>query len=140
MDGTYRIQGVPSGTYKIIAEADGYVREYYDNSTFNPDLVTVTAPDEVANINFSLGHGGTITGRVIDQDTDQPLAFMSVNVNLNVSIYYPLNACTDDQGYYTITGVPLDVDFRVSSGSRLNTSGEYPNMLKLSAISGTPIK
>ena len=55
-DGSYRIEGLPSGNYIVQVTVSGYVSEYYDNVT-DPELATeviVSAPDDTPSINFIL--------------------------------------------------------------------------------------
>ncbi len=70
---------LPTGTYKVRAypSATGlnYFDEFYDKkySMNIADPVSVTAPDDTLNINFSLEMAGTISGTVIDADTLEPV-------------------------------------------------------------------
>jgi len=79
--GQYICQGLETGDYYV--EADGYVnnqriyvRKYYDNvsdqSSATP--VTVTAPDTITGIDFTLEQGGAISGTVYESDGTTPIA------------------------------------------------------------------
>ena len=80
VDGTYTIDSLPSGDYRVAAEKDSYVREFwqetpvYESST----QVTVSAPNDTGGIDFTLELGGSISGVVTAQDTGQPLANVDV--------------------------------------------------------------
>jgi len=64
-DGNYIITGLPSGVYKIYAEADGFAREYYENASEDTAApLSVGFTDKIANINFNLEPGPTITSVV----------------------------------------------------------------------------
>lgn len=65
--GDYRMIGIRSGNWKIIAYGDtSYAFEWYDNkNTWNDaDNVLVTTPDTVSGKNFTLEVGGSISGHV----------------------------------------------------------------------------
>jgi hypothetical protein len=65
--GDYRIDGLATGYYKILAYGDSiYADEYFNNKTlwYNADSVLVTAADSVSGKNFSLDVGGSISGYV----------------------------------------------------------------------------
>ncbi len=47
-DGTYTIENLLPGDYRVMANAGGYTRQTY------PELVVVTAGQNTPNINFSL--------------------------------------------------------------------------------------
>jgi putative ABC transport system substrate-binding protein len=56
-DGSYTITGLATGSYYVYAIASGYLTEYYDNVYDQAEAtpVSVTAPNNTANINFALG-------------------------------------------------------------------------------------
>ncbi|HEX7401715.1 MAG TPA: carboxypeptidase regulatory-like domain-containing protein [candidate division Zixibacteria bacterium] len=65
--GNYRLTGLKTGYYKILAEGDSvYAWEYYNGkpSWGSADSVLVTAADSVTGKNFTLDIGGMITGYV----------------------------------------------------------------------------
>ena len=65
--GDYRMIGIRSGNWKIIACGDAtYAFEWYDNkNTWNDaDNILVTTPDTVSGKNFTLEVGGSISGHV----------------------------------------------------------------------------
>jgi len=55
-DGSYRIEGLPSGDYLVQVTVSGYFSEYFNNVTDPADatLVTVQSPEDTPNINFNL--------------------------------------------------------------------------------------
>ncbi len=68
-DGTYTIPGLAPGSYLVLARADGYSSEYYDNVTDigSATPVTVTTID-TPGINFTLTPGGFISGSVVSDN------------------------------------------------------------------------
>jgi hypothetical protein len=98
--GTYLVRAWPSWSNGLLPYAD----EFY-NETYNHDLaasVTVSPGQTIANVNFSLAPGGSISGTVKDQVTALPLAYLSVQAvqgNLGVG------ALTAQNGNYTIYGL-----------------------------------
>ena len=69
--GDYRMIGIRSGNWKIIAYGDTtYAFEWYDNkNTWNDaDNILVTTPDTVSGKNFTLEVGGSISGHVYNTE------------------------------------------------------------------------
>jgi len=80
--GNYTITGLPPGEYLVGARASGtpYVGEFYDGAR-SPDEatpVTVNEAGETTGIDFTLDRGGSITGQVVAEDTDAPLAGVAI--------------------------------------------------------------
>ena len=71
-DGTYTIFGLEPGQYivSVDAAAHGLAGEFYNNTLdwTAATLVTVISGADAPNIDFSLGGGGTITGKVTQAD------------------------------------------------------------------------
>ncbi len=74
--GAYAIENLPSGTYAVFAEAEGYKGEYYDNaqSLLEAKLIQVAAPQMVADVHFSLAPASAIAGQVYDAVTKAAVA------------------------------------------------------------------
>ena len=55
-DGSYTIEGLPSGNYKVQATVSDHVAEYYDNAPDEASAteVRVNAPDDTPGIDFLL--------------------------------------------------------------------------------------
>jgi len=110
--GVYAIK-VPQGSWTVSATMPGYLVEYYDNVS-SPNLATKLVTDSanktIAGIDFSLGHGGSISGRVTESATGNPIAQANVNVSVHQgngpSILPIFGALTDHNGEYTIAGLP----------------------------------
>ncbi len=102
-DGAYSLPHLAPGSYKVSAEADGRISEYYAN-VYDPLAatgVTVTDLTATPNINFELGPGGSIAGFVRD-GSGSPIEGASVHA-------WQEHSWGDDQtaadGSYTITGL-----------------------------------
>jgi hypothetical protein len=65
-DGTYVIEGLPPGHYRVYASPAGYLQSWYSNRTSDAtaDRVALEAGQTVSNIDFTLDGGGTIAGVV----------------------------------------------------------------------------
>ena len=108
--GNYTLSGLPAGQYGVSVSASGYATEYYDNvfSFRDANPVTVTATQNTPNINFSLELGGTISGRITDNVTGQPLINVSVDAErIDIPIIPCWGASSNQSGYYTISGLPF---------------------------------
>jgi protocatechuate 3,4-dioxygenase beta subunit len=108
-DGTYRLEGLKTGNYFVQVWAESYISEFYDDAR-TPDqatLVAVNEPNETTSIDFVLGVGGAITGKVTDK-AGNPFAGAIVQSHYagTDSIYKGFGmALTDKDGTYKITGL-----------------------------------
>ncbi len=77
--GDYRISGLKSGSYKVLAEADSYPRQFYSSQGSTPywaaaQNVAVTQGQEIPGINIALQQGtSSFSGTVVDRATGAPL-------------------------------------------------------------------
>ncbi|MBN1996439.1 carboxypeptidase regulatory-like domain-containing protein [candidate division KSB1 bacterium] len=119
-DGRYRFDGLKSGVCYVRAVAEGYIEQYYDHSELfeDADAIEIVEPDSAENINFELQVGGSISGRIVDQEghpvPDVHLYAMQFGFD---SLYVvdpdmkPVfigeygKAISDKDGYYTMTGL-----------------------------------
>ncbi len=77
-DGSYMIKGIPpcSATVRIARDSvNWYAGEYYDSkyTCGTAALVVVSEGKSIPNINFTLDEGGSIIGRVFDEETGEPV-------------------------------------------------------------------
>jgi 5-hydroxyisourate hydrolase-like protein (transthyretin family) len=108
--GSYEFAALNPGTYKVFADPylsdhKEYMPTWYPDEQFmsDADLVTVTADQITPNIDFSLELYGSITGRVTDEATGDPIAGMSVGAfNTTGNQYGILNRTTNANGEYTL--------------------------------------
>ncbi|NIA28285.1 MAG: T9SS type A sorting domain-containing protein [Actinobacteria bacterium] len=114
-NGNYQISGLPGGTYFLLAYANGYIPEIYDNATslFSAKPVAVAPNAEVTGIDFALNKGGTISGHIADEDGGG-IAGVKVTAMSNdsdfgngMSFLAPILqiAVTDADGNYKIKGL-----------------------------------
>ncbi len=111
--GQYTSIEVPDGDYVVLTAGNlqGDVREFYDNVPFfesiGPgDTVTVDGTD-VGGIDFALQAGFTVTGTVVDQATNAPLAGIQVCLFRGDGTQTFVCSGTDDFGTYMTPGVPV---------------------------------
>ncbi|MDM7926446.1 MAG: carboxypeptidase-like regulatory domain-containing protein [bacterium] len=138
--GGFVIGGLKSGDYTISAGADGFVEEFYDNATLweLAAHVTVTEPDTVSGLVIRLTEGGTVSGRVTDNDGG-PLADAWIQVYSDASgdsvwmdstrtpaRKFDAGASTEADGSYRITGIPEGEYFVTATSWR---GGWFQNQL-----------
>jgi protocatechuate 3,4-dioxygenase beta subunit len=122
-DGSYVIAGLPPADYVVRAQAKDFLPEYYDDVTDMSAATQVTVANQaVTGIDFSLSQGGSISGRITDEDTGDPLAHAVVFVR-STAHRFERGARTDASGDYTVHGLPSG-DYTVFSAAR-GYLGEY---------------
>lgn len=109
-DGSYKVNGLPTGDYKVRSFKDGFAREYYDNVVFSLEatIIHVTASEEITGIDFTLTEGGAISGYVYDQRDGSPIE--QAHVWVRPSKYFfddGFDAFTDSNGIYIADGLSL---------------------------------
>jgi hypothetical protein len=106
--GDYRIAGLQSRYYKILAYGDTiYAPKYYDNDTSwsSADSVLVTVSDSVIGKNFNLEVGGSISGHVYG-DGAAPLSGATVTAFGHFDVYHVTKSkTTPADGSYKIGGL-----------------------------------
>jgi len=131
-DGTYTIDGLAPGIYKVsvsVQYAPGLVAEYYPNQRLydSAESIVVRASENVPGIDFDLEQEATIIGRLVDQDSGDP-----INVDYAYAYAYDLDlnyrgyGIVVPDGTFTIYGVePGDyyVRFRVPGYGRVFYDG-----------------
>ena len=115
-DGTYTINGLASGEYRLQAGApqDGLTYQFYDAETSWDDAerVSVTSGATTANIDFNLGTGGSISGTVTEGDGTTPVVDAWVWAESYECCSGGNGTSTDSNGAYTIEGLGAG-DYRV---------------------------
>lgn len=103
---TYSVCVPVNKTYRVGFQADSYLIEWYDNVYDMASATTViVGTSDVAGIDASLGQT-TISGRVTDQRTGDPL-FASVSVvNADTGVGYDNEGTDPATGIYTLTVPP----------------------------------
>jgi flagellar hook assembly protein FlgD len=108
-DGNYKIENLPGGNYIVTADAEEYLREFWDNSPTLEGATAVEVPEAGAkeNINFTLEKGGAISGTVFAAaETPTPLPGAIVQVWQKGSNAAIARTKTQRDGTYRIGGLP----------------------------------
>lgn len=103
-EGHYTISGLPTGQYAVRVQAAGYVIQYYQVTHHQNEAVplSVTASDDISNINFNLETGGSISGCVTDGATSQPIANLYIYATDYETNEWMAGTNTDDYGNYSL--------------------------------------
>ena len=100
--GNYSITKLPAGNYTIAVLRRAFVVE----AERAAKSLLISEGENVENMDFVLGRGGVITGRVTDSE-GEPLIEESVGLlSTDNSTIYTLSVQTDDRGVYRFFGVP----------------------------------
>ena len=111
--GEYTIHGLaPASDYRVDIWAEGYTYQVYNNQTDweKADFVNLSQVD-AESINFYLSAGKTISGRVVDDNSDG-VSGVWVNAH-SENNGFGRGEPTDTDGYYTISGLVDADDYRV---------------------------
>lgn len=117
-DGTYKMVGVPPGTYKIIVSHADYGETFVENVTV-VDLSPTT-------VNLQLNkrpQTGALEGRILDVNTSNPVGGATVEVSGTA-----ISATTDAEGKYRLTNVPAGLNNLTVSASG------YPSSPRIRAV------
>ncbi len=130
-DGYYIIPHLCPGIYEVNAHAQGYIPETY------PDSVIVVEGQSTPNINFALTpvggpEFGSISGRVIDEDTGLPIVMAEITITGIYCIWY-----TDTAGYYLCDNLPPDA-YEVNARKDGYIPETYPDSVIVIAGQNTP--
>jgi hypothetical protein len=115
--GYYYVVGLPTGQYRVSFSGAinnlPYVDELYDDAPdiLDADLVTLSASDEVKQLDVELAQGGSISGTLTDEDGGAPIEGMPACA-WDVGTW----RCdkSDSAGRYQINGLPsgeYDVEY-----------------------------
>ena len=126
-EGDYTVCKLPTGNYYVLAGTlTCYLDEWYDNTLtqYDATLVHVEAPHETPNIDFTLSTGGSISGRITDEHTGNPIeANISVYNSNGWSISY---TWSDSEGDYTVCKLPTG-NYYVATRGTQTYIGEWYN-------------
>ena len=114
-DGTYLLSSLPTGSYRVQANAEGYPTQYY-NGAYDwtaATLVATTSGSETTGIDFALPEGGKISGTVRNA-LGTPIAGAQVSASRDGGGYGSTNAGAD--GTYVITALRPG-NYRVRAGA-----------------------
>lgn len=129
-DGVYFFGGVSAGNYYAATEppytSDGLLEELYDDKPCpggapngcNPTTgtpIAVGAGSILSGVDFALGAGGEVTGRVRDAVTGAALAYAEVSI-YNAAGNHLDDVGTDVAGRYTLGGLGTGTVYAVANG------------------------
>ncbi|MDP6455794.1 MAG: carboxypeptidase regulatory-like domain-containing protein [SAR202 cluster bacterium] len=125
-DGTYEIDGLPAGDYRVQVFVPGKVHQFYNNTGDwdKAERVKVTQGTTTTDIDFSLAEGGKISGKVINQSTGLPVNDADVWAN-GYDTGGGNGTRTHADGTYVIDGLAAG-DYRVQvHAPHLKLVGEF---------------
>lgn len=105
--GGYSVINLADGSYLVMAEEEGYYRQYYDNATTpgGATVVVVDGGDATIGKDFYLTPGKAIKGTVYDNATN-PISHAWVEVDDNATGAFQGRAYSTDNGTFSITVAP----------------------------------
>jgi hypothetical protein len=110
-EGAYAFGSIPTTDYWILAYADGYAREVYDQEVSiheAPVVPYVGLP--ICGVDFALNEGGTIVGRVTEADGVTPVPNIMVQVAMAKYAWLEnrwYTAVSGRDGTYRVENLPL---------------------------------
>lgn len=126
-DGTYRIEALPAGSFRVVASGGDY-------ASASSALVTLDGVHEKSGVDVVLPKGAVVKGRVVDQ-SKQPVASARVRIGVagrNMMIAdAPRQAFSDSKGEFEIRGLPR----RELAAVAIAETGASPNA-KIDTTSG----
>ncbi len=130
-DGTYTIQGLLPGDYRVQARApgQGLAGEFYNDTTdwSLATAVTVATGATQGGIDFTLVQGGSISGTVYEADGVTPVANANVWANSYVCCGDGNGTRTGSDGTYTISALAPG-EYRVQAAAEdQGLAGEFYN-------------
>lgn len=109
-DGTYRLVGLPTGSYKIqvTGNSSGAVSQWYGNtaSAETAAPVAVTAGQDVAGIDFAVVKGGTISGKLTVPTGVDPSRISVYVATGDAAATYVAGTGVNQDGSYKLVGFP----------------------------------
>lgn len=112
VDGRFTFPAVPPGTYRLLVDRNGYVRqEYGQRNSQRGTPLTISPGQTIKDLEFRLIRGGVITGRVYDEEGEPvaraPVRIMRLSYERGRRGLIPTgNDSTNDLGEYRIFDLP----------------------------------
>ena len=154
LDGSYTVENLPLGNYRVTASAEGFVFivNYYKDK-FGWDQasdVAVTPPDDTSGIDIRLDLAGSISGFVYASDGVTPIPNVWVGADDQTGRFNDgFGSVSNNDGSYTITGIlPGRYTVRIEADLSSWYAGEFydskytsgtANRVDVSAGNDTPI-
>ena len=125
-DGSYTVNCLPTGSYKLFFTAIGYFSEWYNNQAdkVSASPVSVTAPNTTSGINAVLERSGGISGTV-KNGSGVGIRNVWVGVSDANGAHF-FSASTDEDGKYTVSGL-ADGSYKVRFQAPNGYLGEWYN-------------
>jgi protocatechuate 3,4-dioxygenase beta subunit len=109
--GQYRFTDVPKGDYYLIAYAEGYAREIYNQALVIQEAEIIHYEGvPLMGIDFALNESGSISGRVTAADGTTPIPDITVTVSPAKYMWVDVlwfKTRSDANGYFQIKNLPL---------------------------------
>ena len=110
-DGKYAITDLPAGSYTVTVTRTGYATQAWGQArTMTGTPIALASAQQAANIDFSLVVGGSITGRILDED-GSPFAGAVVDALVMKTeggapmLFSVVSTQTDDRGEFRLFGL-----------------------------------
>ena len=133
-NGGYTVGGLASGEYAIKASTADYLVQYYNriSSAEAATRVTITATEDIPDIDFRLDLGGKISGRVFQADGATPLFGVVILAEEVNDKHLLVKAVSDLNGAYTLPGLESG-DYRISAAFSNYFTQYYDNVTSSTA-------
>lgn len=121
-EGNYTVEGLPTGTFGVAVDLRG--SPYMAGQTLPFQKVTIKSADQkLKNIDFVVEAAGVVWGYVLSPD-QQPITEANVILSSDQSMLAqalstiakksaPITDVTGEDGYYELTGVPFNQEWRI---------------------------
>jgi len=113
-EGSYRVEGLSLGNYKVKAESPGFTKlRYYNGAEGAYDWlqaadVTVVPPANTLDVNINLHLAASVSGHVYQSNGITPFANANINAEeqlSSVSLLEGFNTTANGEGYYILEGL-----------------------------------
>ncbi|WP_197455229.1 M56 family metallopeptidase [Stieleria neptunia] len=130
-DGQCRIGGLPKDLTKLIVVAPGFARRAIEVDLFSENQERLVV---------KLDKGGRILGRVVDRG-GQPVAGNPVGLMIGHQSLQPaMRQITDQDGNYSMDGMPIDRPVRVSTYSHKTSGGSQWETQTVTVRAADPVE
>jgi hypothetical protein len=134
-DGSFEIEGVPSGTYRIMAI--GMDPEKGAGRMYSANQEVVVSSGDVEEVNISLGGGATVTGRLRIEGQQEIPKYTSVMLqDKDASFFGGGNAQVKEDGTFEIKGVNAGT-YQVTAHAGMENNKYY---LKEARLGGQDVR
>jgi hypothetical protein len=112
-EGKFAFKNLAAGTYRVIAVANGFVRQEYGQRSQNGQgmPLPLAANQNMKDVALRLTPAGTVSGRILDENGQPalgiPVQLLRQTYNATGRTYQAVGAAAaDDRGQYRLFGVP----------------------------------